>query len=117
MIKERAKLQMQVFEYKYAALLKLLSQGLQYVSSAKDLYESRIDTIDRKFCLDEESQEKIMQDKRVNCNKKSLRYWSDEDQEAFMTALRKHGKDWFMISKYCPGRTISALKAHAHLLK
>jgi len=34
-----------------------------------------------------------------------------------MAGLRIHGKDWNKLVNYTPGRTVSALKTQAHLLK
>lgn len=34
-----------------------------------------------------------------------------------MSGLRIHGKDWNKLVDYTPGRTVSALKTQAHLLK
>ena len=49
----------------------------------------------------------------------SARTWSDNEREAFIDGLRKHGKDWEKIfqSKCCPGRTQHALKGFARTLK
>ncbi|KAG5185915.1 hypothetical protein JKP88DRAFT_136458, partial [Tribonema minus] len=40
--------------------------------------------------------------------------WSDEEHQAFLQAMKEHGRDWKLIKRSLPTRSLTQVRTHAY---